>query len=132
MRKILSSHIQKKARGKDVHCACIWRCLSTFYVEHLARFAIKIAFYFYFFHSRNLQQNSQRKIFCFAFSLEREAGALAYLASRRNLFTDIHRESVNFFREQIWDPTPLAFLSRINFNLHAWTLEIPVLRNRNN
>lgn len=58
--------------------------------------------------------------------------ALAYFPSRQNLFTDILRESVNFSGGRMGTGTDLLFLFGINFNLHAWMLEIPVLRNRNN
>lgn len=58
----------EKERKRDVQWASVWRCLSTFYVEHLySTVPVKIAFLFSFFFPRNLQRNSQRKYFVLHF-----------------------------------------------------------------
>ena len=84
-------------------------------------FAIKIAFYFFPSPQFTAKQSKKNILFCIfsLFSVSVRVGVLAYFPSRQNLFTDIHRESVNFSGKM----RPKLLLFGINFNLHAWTLK---------
>jgi drug/metabolite transporter (DMT)-like permease len=78
-------------------------------------FAIKIAFYFFPSPQFTAKQSKKNILFCISLCLLAGAGVLAYFPSRQNLFTDIHRESVNFSGKM----RPELLLFGINFNLHA-------------